>query len=286
MSNPYHKYVSEYARLLNEGVDYPLGNIPHDPRVTPAKEAPRVLLFSPHPDDECLVGGLPLRLRREMKMDVLNVAVTLGSRKDRQLERLVELRNACDYLGLGLVMTGERGLEKINPSSREENPATWAEAVKLIADILLQHQPRVLFMPHAKDWNSTHIGTHLLVNDALKQVDSTFCCWVCETEFWAPLSHPNLMIESSVADAADLVAAVSFHVEEVRRNPYHLRLPSWLQDNVRRGGELVGGQGVAAPTFSFATLYRLRKWVHRHYTDAGKVGKLISCNDSLDELFG
>ncbi len=286
MSNPYHKFVSEYARLLNEGADYPLGNIPHDPRGTPAKEASRVLVFSPHPDDECIVGGLPLRLLREMKMNVLNVALTLGSRKDRQMERLAELRNACDYLGFGLVVPGERGLEKINTSAREENPATWAEAVKLIAGIVNQHQPRVIFMPHAKDGNSTHVGTHLLVNDALKQVDPAFCCWVCETEFWAPLSNPNLMIESSVADVADLVAAVSFHVEEVRRNPYHLRLPAWMQDNVRRGGELVGGQGGAAPAFGFATLYRLRKWIHNHYADTVKSGKLISCNDSLGELFG
>ena len=34
-----------------------------------------------------------------------------------------------------------------------------------------------------------------------------------------------------------------------------------MQDNVRRGGELVGGQGGAAPDFTFATLYRLRRWV-------------------------
>jgi len=127
-------------------------------------------------------------------------------------------------------------LEKINTSAREENPATWAEAVKLIAGIVNQHQPRVIFMPHAKDGNSTHVGTHLLVNDALKQVDPAFCCWVCETEFWAPLSNPNLMIESSVADVTDLVTALSFHVGEVGRNPYHVRLPAWMQDNVRRGG--------------------------------------------------
>lgn len=286
MTNPYHKFVSEYARLLNKGTRYPLGNVPYDPHRTLPKEAPRVLVFSPHPDDECIVGGLPLRLLREMKMNVLNVAVTLGSRKDRQAERMTELRNACDYLGFGLVQTGERSLEKINSTTREQSPEAWAEAVKVIAGIMTQHQPRAIFAPHAKDWNSTHIGVHLLVNDALKQLDTAFCCWVCETEFWAALPNPNLMIESSVADVADLVAALSFHVGEVQRNPYHLRLPAWMQDNVRRGGELVGGQGDAAPTFGFATLYRLRKWIHHRYVETVKSGKLISCNDSLGDLFG
>ena len=33
-----------------------------------------------------------------------------------------------------------------------------------------------------------------------------------------------------------------------------------MQDNVRRGGELVGGQGGAAPDFTFCTLYRYRRW--------------------------
>ena len=33
-----------------------------------------------------------------------------------------------------------------------------------------------------------------------------------------------------------------------------------MMDNVRRGAELVGGQGGAAPDFAFAALYRLRKW--------------------------
>ena len=57
------------------------------------------------------------------------------------------------------------------------------------------------------------------------------------------------------------MTALSFHVGEVQRNPYHLLVPAWMQDNVRRGGELVGGQGGAAPEFDFCTLYRLRRWM-------------------------
>ena len=74
------------------------------------------------------------------------------------------------------------------------------------------------------------------------------------------MASPNLMVESSVDDVAEMMTALSFHVGEVQRNPYHLLLPAWMQDNVRRGGELVGGQGGAAPDFSFCTLYRLREW--------------------------
>ncbi len=74
------------------------------------------------------------------------------------------------------------------------------------------------------------------------------------------MPSPNLMVELSVEDVTRMITALSFHVGEVQRNPYHLLVPPWMQDNVRRGGELVGGQGGAAPDFSFATLYRVRRW--------------------------
>lgn len=286
MTNPYVKFVSDYANLLKAGESYKLGGYPPAGRPVLPADAPRVLLFSPHPDDECITGALPLRLLRELKMNVINVAVTLGSRKERRLGRLEELRQACDYLGFGLVRTRAQGLEKINAQTRKTDPQLWADAVGVIADIVRDNRPHTIFLPHDQDWNSTHIGTHLLVMDALKTLDGGFCCRLCETEYWAPMASPNLMIESSVADVADLVTATSFHVEEVKRNPYHLRLPAWMKDNVRRGGEVVGGQGGQAPAYAFATLYRLRKWAHSQCEEAIKAGQWFSCGDSLDRLFG
>ena len=130
----------------------------------------------------------------------------------------------------------------------------------MIAGILAEQQPAVVFFPHDTDWNSTHIGTHHLLVDALARQAPTFTCHVVETEFWGAMATPNLMVESSVDDLAEMMTALSFHVGEVQRNPYHLLVPAWMQDNVRRGGELVGGQGGAAPDFTFCTLYRLRRW--------------------------
>ena len=99
------------------------------------------------------------------------------------------------------------------------------------------------------------------------------------------MDAPNLMVESSTADLADLVAALSLHVGEVARNAYHLRLPAWMMDNVRRGAELVGGQGGTAPRFAFATLYRLRRWENGAFHDVLKGGHALSSQDDLSELF-
>ena len=78
---------------------------------------------------------------------------------------------------------------------------------------------------------------------------------------------------------ADLVSGVSFHAGEVRRNPFHLLLPAWMQDNVRRGSELVGGQGEAAPDFGFATLYRLRWWRGGSLGDVLGRGRHVGCGE-------
>jgi N-acetylglucosamine malate deacetylase 1 len=213
-------------------------------------------------------------------MRVVNVAVTQGSNKERQQPRLRELRNACDWLGFELEQTAPNGLERINPKTRANEREHWVSAVKVIATSLAKHQPRVIFFPHELDWNSSHIGTHFLVMGALQTLPVSFECFLTETEFWGQMPSPNLMVESSVEDVADLLAALSYHVEEVRRNPYHLRMPAWLQDNVRRGAELVGGQGGGAPDFMFATLYRVRRWTKGAITNAFVGGKLIAVGEN------
>lgn len=258
--NPYHQFVNELVRLARDGRDLPLGGFPPAPRPALAADAPRALVFAPHPDDECVIGALPLRLLREAKLNVINIAVTQGSKRERQAARFAELRAACEFLGFGLMATAPNGLERISPVTRERDPAHWRSCVEVIAGILAAQQPKVVFCPHDADWNSTHVGTHHLVVDALRLQPAGFTCHVVETEFWGAMTTPNLMVESSAADVADLITALSFHVGEVQRNPYHLLLPAWMQDNVRRGGEVVGGQGGAAPDFTFSTIYRLRRW--------------------------
>jgi N-acetylglucosamine malate deacetylase 1 len=283
--NPYQHFVSEYARFAKDGKTYPLGNFPPLQRPEIAPDAPKVLIFSPHPDDEVIIGGLALRLLREAKWKVINVAVTQGSDPARQAGRLQELRNCCDCIGFDLVQTATNGLEKVNVKAREQEPEHWAQSVKVIAELLAKHQPRVILFPHELDWNSSHIGTHFLVMDALKTLPAGFGCYAVETEFWGQMPTPNLTVELSAQDVVDLITALTFHIGEVRRNPYHLSLPAWMIDNVRRGGELVGGQGGAAPDFVFATLYRLRKWTGGKLEKVYEGGKQISCKVNPEELF-
>ena len=284
--NPYATLVSESARFFREGKGYPLGGFAPAANPPVPAEAPKALIFSPHPDDECIIGALPLRLRREAAWNVINVAVTQGSARARQAERFVELTEACRYMGFGLIQTAPNGLEKVTPKCRTEDPALWSGMVQVIADLLSAQQPRAIFFPHESDWNGTHIGVHFLVMDALARLDSGFTTHLVETEYWGQMARPNLMVEVSERGLVDQVTGTSFHVGEVRRNPFHLLLPAWMQDNVRRGSELVGGQGGAAPNFGFATLYRLRAWRAGRVEEVQTGGRNLGLSENPADLFG
>jgi LmbE family N-acetylglucosaminyl deacetylase len=253
VSHSYNLFVNAFSQLLLEAQSMPKGGLAPAPAPRLLDNAPRVLVFAPHPDDESILGALPLRLRRELSHRVSAVAVTQGSRVDRQQERLAEMRQASHFLGFELISTRQNGLAGVNLRTRANNPDAWEEAVAVIAHIISYHRASLLFLPHDQDWHTTHIGTHHLVVDAMKTLGPGFRCKVVETEYWRPMENPNLMIGSSPEDVADLVAAVSFHQGELARNPFHLFLPAWMADNVRRGSELVTAQGADAQPFQYAT---------------------------------
>jgi LmbE family N-acetylglucosaminyl deacetylase len=285
MKNPYADLVADFARIVTQAKTSSLGGFPALPKPPVSPDAPKALFFAPHPDDETIIGGLALRLLREANWNVINVAVTQGSKKERQQERLQELKGACDYIGFGLVQTAPNGLERVTPKTREQDPAHWVTMVKTIAAILKEHQPKVILFPHKDDWNGTHIGVHYLLLDALQSLGPTFSCHVVETEFWGQMQSPNLLVEYDNDDVTALVTATSFHVGEVQRNPYHLLIPAWMLDNVRRGAELVGGQGGAAPTYTFGQLYRVRKWENGKLVNAYEGGRNLSKKENPAVLF-
>ncbi len=261
VSQPYADFVREFEALLARAARLPRGGITPAPRAPAKPGAPRALILAPHPDDECIVGALPLRLQREAGWSVGVVPVTLGSRGDRQAARRKELAAACAYLGWD-VLSPEGGL----------------------AAVLRREDPRLVLFPHAEDANTTHREVHRVCADALRLRGPDFRGAVAETEYWATLPDPNLMVESTALDAADLVAALSFHEGEVARNPYHVLLPCWLADGARRGAELVGGQGAKSSGPALASLYRLSHWDGRALVRAPGPGRVAAAGADLAAL--
>ena len=229
----------------------------------------KVVLFSPHPDDECIIGLLPMRLQHEQGYHVVNVPMTFGSNPHRREGRLAELKQACAYLG----WTNYRARTDL------EN-LTVQNVVKTLHAL----QPNIVMFPHNADWNSRHVEVHHVLMKALVMMPIEFSCLVVETEFWGAMDTPNTHIEGSVEQVSELLTATAYHIEEVARNPYHLRLPAWMQDNVRRGAELRGGQGEAAPAFHFSTLYRTQVWSEGKLQSLFEEGQEIPCGESLNRI--
>jgi len=226
-------------------------------------------------------------MRLESGARVTNIAVTLGSGAAQHERRRGEVASACRVLGFGLVVPdvdgsharfagndnrtaihfevaqGSKppsGLGPVNLGARQSDPKGWALRVKRLAEIFDEEQPELVFAPHVDDFNTTHIGTHYLVTEALDvhltRRSETSVVFV-ETEFWHEMAEPNLMVAVSPELTAVQLVAAAEHGGEMTRNPYHLLHPCRLMNNVRRGSEVVGGQGAAVQPFTFAELYRV-----------------------------
>ncbi len=269
MPNPYAKFVEELEGALSRAENLPLGGIEKCAPAERRQDAGTALIFAPHPDDECITGLLPLRLMREAGFKIVDVAVTLGSKIERREERRQELLCACAYLGWDVEFCGKDGFASVGVDTKRFEPELWESYREEIIAILKKYSPKIIFLPHKRDAQPTHNGVTKLVRDAMRRCDGLSCILV-ETEFWGAMTEPNLLVEAGQKEVADLCAALSFHKGEVARNPYHLNLPFWMNDNVRRGAELISGRGAEAPKFRFGTIYKVKIFRDGEFRDAAR----------------
>lgn len=229
----------------------------------------RVLILAPHPDDESIIGLLPLRLKEECGLEVWVAPVTLGSQKARRMARAKELREACVRLGFRLRFPGGR--------------SSGVVRVEDLVALLNRVRPTIVCLPHAKDGHPTHRATHRL-GVAAMDVSKQVSFHVIETEYWHPLEHPNVMVAAEESHLVTLCGALACHKGEIARNDYAARLPAWMIDNVRRGAELMGGAGSEAPDMVYATLYRARKRTGGKWQQAFRGKRWLESSDDLGDF--
>src|SRR3989338_3589235 len=125
----YLKMTTSARQIMAQNIPEKTFLIDQSAPATTAGRKGKVLIFSPHPDDEALIGGLALRFLRS-GYRVVNVAVTLGSKLERRAGRLAELRDSCDCLGFQLAIIGTDGLDNVNLKSRRAGSAGLWQAPK------------------------------------------------------------------------------------------------------------------------------------------------------------
>lgn len=227
-----------------------------------------VMILSPHPDDECITGSLALRLQRENNAHIVNVAVTVGSNKARQEERRKELLDACELLEMECIFLDE----------------DWKKKEKELKSLIQKYQPQLVIAPHTKDFHPAHIKTGELCKKALSSLKKTTTL-VAWSEFWAPMSKPNILIEVPEEILELQMNALTKHVGEVSRNPYHLRLPAWMMDNVRRGSEVVAGKGSPSTDMAYGVLYKLQLFKNGKFTTKKLNDPFLTSEKDLGQMF-
>jgi LmbE family N-acetylglucosaminyl deacetylase len=202
----------------------------------------------------------------------------------RREGRWKELTNACSILGFDLLLPEAGGFSPLTPDERKQNPGHWQQMRRCLTDILARYKPEAVFLPHVGDGHVAHQGAHWLGMDALAAQKEDFTCHIVQMEFWQPNEEPNCMVGVNDADAAILLNALCCHVGEVSRNPYHLRFPAYLADNVRRGSERVAGKGSPGAPMDFAMLYRIDRWKNGRVESAAS-NRIIGPGESAAHAF-
>lgn len=283
------QHLHSAIRMIESAKEIPLGPsaVALQAPWPPARpDGARVIYCAPHPDDESLSGALALRLRADSGARATNVAMTLGSDETQWERRLREIESACPALGFGLIVPRRpSAFQGVNEASRKEHPEEWAAKVETLREIFDGEKPDVVFAPHAEDFNSTHVGTHHLVVEALAahlERSGRGPVLLIETEIWHQIERPNLMVGLTPELVAAQLVAIAEHGDEMRRNPYHLLHVCRLMDNVRRGSEVVGGQGAAAQSFPLAEIYNVAFVSAKGRLPARPGGRIITPTQKVD----
>lgn len=221
----------------------------------------KVLIVSPHPDDETINGALALRLKQNYNCEIFNFPFGFGSNLSRQNERKAELIEATKILGFTNIF--------------EQNLEHTISTLK----------PQLIILPHADDGHIFHTKTYVTVMATLKKL-----LWtgnVALTEFWYPNRSANLLLEVAVEECALLMESLSAHFGEIKRNPYHLRLPFWMMDNSRRGSELILGTKIETASLLLSNLYQIKfyKDGNEYSSKYEKQKKLITLQENLSAFF-
>ena len=250
-------YVESFSRSYQEKRMLPGKSSPEIFGLDSGKRGGRLVICSPHPDDEMLTGTLALRLLQEDGVSVTDLVITLGSDPARKQARLAELTAACRVVGFGLILVQDPlAFDRLSPENGNDQ---WLERVDLLVDHFAALQPDCVQIPHARDAHPTHQAVHWLVFKALHRYTEKYDCSVLllESEYWSSLVRPNMLVGIDNEDLALLICALVRHQGEIARNPYHLSLPGRMMDTVRRGSELLEEYGSGNFDMTFAEMYTL-----------------------------
>jgi LmbE family N-acetylglucosaminyl deacetylase len=176
----------------------------------------RAIVFSPHPDDECLACAGTILRKKKAGASVKVVQMTDGqaathanliTRSELRDRRRAEALNAGRVLGLDESDTYFLNYEDGRLSDY------FAAAAETAAQILEREQPDEVFIPYAREpinLAADHVATTRIVNTALSFIGRSMIVWEYPVWFWMhwpwvpmrqgrpPIINTRSVVENSV----------------------------------------------------------------------------------------
>jgi LmbE family N-acetylglucosaminyl deacetylase len=184
------------------------------PKLTGLPEGERILVLSPHPDDDVIGAGGTLSQHHTQGCHVTSIVLTDGeagcpevSTGETRGRRRAEARKAADLIGIDeTVFLGE-------PDGGLAGNDSCAARIR---DCLVRIAPHVVYLPTFLDNHPDHRATTALLAGALQGTALEFMC--CAYETLTPLL-PNILIDISEHMTIKL-KAIAAHESQVSRVDY------------------------------------------------------------------
>ena len=227
---------------------------PPDALVPPAPKVPRVytepphrgrvLVISPHPDDESIGPGATLALHARLGDPVSVLFVTSGVHGDAsgrydpaeyEALRRAEAQEAAQVLGIQ--QTEFWGF----PDSCVVNEHDLAAVVDRLVDAFSRYAPEVLYVPHPAETHSDHFYASVAVTRACKA--SGLAAPTLGYEVWSPLEA------DVVVDVTDTYAVKLDAIRRYRTQLEETDIVRAVDGLNRFRGSLLPGKGLWAEVF-------------------------------------
>lgn len=134
------------------------------------------MVFSPHQDDETFGCGGMIALKREQGIPVTVVFLTdgqgNGGNSANTKEKIIAIRkkeaeSALEILGVA--SSDIYFLDKQDGTLCDLHEESKQGTIEQIVELLKQHKPQEVYLPHRKDCHRDHEATYILVREAIKQ---------------------------------------------------------------------------------------------------------------------
>ena len=150
-----------YNKVLPQTAIWFLDEIP-----MPQKEQ-RVLVFTPHPDDETIAAGGYIAAAEQAGAEIWVALVTNGNRHGQEKRRYDEFKKATALLGVPEDHLFFLGYPDHKLEAQNQN-----QVLARFEDIISATHPQIVIAPHPKDHHPDHKITGILVERAVQGTDA------------------------------------------------------------------------------------------------------------------